>query len=266
MPSFLRDVLVRNVVISDEAIIELGDTLLERVAAHNQAVQDEEHKLTPVYIVRFDGRGYRTFSSEEAWRYYKGAGSVERVVLGAVSPLGIRTNQALGGQIDIVLDASPNSTSHIMIGGESKDWVEATFSAFEMALNRQKNIATAVVRTEWTALALQLLGVLVGVLLALWLATVTAPVIGGVEYPRAVAFAFWLLIYSNLWTYIQQRAIAGIGASFPNVRFNRSGDHWTQALIRKGMEAAGIAISLWALGWLTKWAATVISPLLTGTP
>lgn len=265
MPSFLRDVLVRNVVISDDAITELHSTFLERVAAHNHAVQDEEHKLTPVYVVRFDGRGYRTFSPEEAWRFYKGAGSVERVVLGAISPIGIRTNQTLGGQIDIVLDASPNATSHIMIGGESKDWVESTFSAFEMALNRRKNLTTAVVRTQWTALALQLLGVLVGVLLALWLAALTAPAIGELEYPRAVAFAFWLLIYSNLWTYLQQRAIAGIGALFPNVRFNRSGDHWTQALLRKGIEAAGIAISLWALGWLTKWASTVISPFLTGT-
>lgn len=265
MPSFLRDFLVRNVVISDEAISELHATFLERIAAHNQAVQDESHKLTPFYIVRFDGRGYRTFSVEEAWRFYRSARSVERIVLGAVSEMGIRSNNMLGGQIDIVLNAGSNTNSHVVIGGESKDWVEATFSALEMSLSQRRNLATAIVRTQLTALLLQIVGVIAGVLLALWLATLTAPVLEGMEYPRTVAFAFWLLIYSNLWTYIQQRALAGIGALFPNVRFSRSGDHWTQALLRKGVETAGIAIFLWILGWLTRWASSVISPFLTGS-
>jgi AcrR family transcriptional regulator len=265
MPSFLRDLMVRNVVISDEAIAELHATFLERITAHNQAVQDDKHKLTPFYIVRFDGRGYRTFSEGEAWRFYKSAGSVERLVLGAVSEMGLSSNNMLGGQIDIVLNAGSHTNSHVVIGGDSRDWVEATFSAFETALSRRRNLTTAVIRTQLTALVLQVLGVLVGVLLALWLAALTAPLLEGVEYPRAIAFAFWLLIYSNLWTYIQQRAIAGIWALFPNVRFNRSGDHWTHALLRKGLEAAGIGVSLWILGWLTKWASTVISPFLTGS-
>lgn len=110
---------------------------------------------------------------------------------------------------------------------------------------------------------LQLLGVLVGVLLGLWLASLSAPYLKEVEYPRAVSFAFWFLVYSNLWTYVQQRALDGIGALFPSVRFSRSGEHWTQTLLRKGLEASGVALFLWVFAWLTKWAASVIAPFLT---
>lgn len=264
MPSFLRDVFVRNVVINDEAIRELHATFLDRVAVHNQTIQDDDQRLTAQYIVRFDGRGYRTFSADEAWNFYKSAAFVERIVLQAESLIGVRTNHMWGGQIEIRLDTDRKGSSHIIVGGEVKDWVEATFSALEIVLNRRRNLATAFVRTPWTALVLQLLGVLVGILLALWLATLSAPLLKGVDYPRVVSFAFWFLVYSNLWTYLQQRALESIDDLFPNVRLSRSGDHWAHTLLRKGVEAAAVAIFLWALAWLTKWATTVIGPLLTG--
>lgn len=265
MPSFLRDVRVRNVVVSDDALRELHTSFMERIQAHNQVTQLEEQKLFAVYVVRFDGRGYRTFSVDEAWNYYKGANSVERVVLAAECQIGMKTNHMVGGQIEIRLDADRNGSSHIIVGGESKDWVEATFLALETSLNRRKNLATSLIRTPWSALLIQLLGVMVGVMLALWLATLSAPLLKGVDYPRAVAFAFWFLVYSNLWTYLQQRALEGIDQLFPNVRLSRSGEHWAHKLLRAGVKLAAIAILLWIFGWLTRWASSVLAPLLTGS-
>lgn len=263
MPNFIRDVIVRNVVLSDEAIQELNEALLQRVNAHNASTQDPERFLAPVYVVRFDNRGYRTLSSKEAWTYYTSAAKVERLVFQAECNLGRKTNLMFGEQIEIKLDSDRQATSHLIVGGDSKDWVEATFTALEAVLARRKNVATAVVRTQWMALVVQLMGVSVGLLLCLWLATLSAPYLKEVEYPRALSFAFWFLVYSNLWTYLQQRALAGIGTLFPNVRFNRKGEHWTQLLLRKGFELAGVAIFLWGLSWLTKWAASVIAPFVT---
>lgn len=263
MPSFIRDVAVRNVVINDEAIQELNTIVLQRVAAHNVSTPDAERRLTPSYVVRFDNRGYRTFSADEAWTYYKTAATVERVIFEVVGPMGLKTNHMVGEQIEIRLDSVGEANSRIMVGGDSKDWVEATFIALEAVLARRRHVATAVVRTQWMALVLQLIGVVAGVLLCMWLATLSAPYLKEVEYPRAVAFAFWFLVYSNLWAFIQQRALAGIGTLFPNVRFSREGEHWTQVWLRRGLEAMGIAIFLWALGWLTKWAAAVIAPFVT---
>lgn len=265
MPSFLRDVLIRNLVVNDDAITEIHSTFIERVAAHNQLIKDEDQKLNPIYIVRFDGRGYRTFSPDEAWSFYKSANSVERLVLQTESLAGIRNNYMFGGQIEIRLDTDNKGSSHLIVGGESKDWVEATFSALEAQLNRRRNLTTALIRTPWTILALQLIGVLAGILLALWLASLSAPFIKGVEYPRAVSFAFWFLVYNNLWTYLQQRAINAIETIFPNIRLSRSSEPLIQTILRKGLEAAAIALCLWALGWLTQWAASVIAPLLTTT-
>lgn len=263
MPSYLRDVTIRNVVINDEALKEIHATFLERVEAHNSNTQDEDHKLLRIYIVRFDGRGYRTYFHDEAWNFYKSASTVERIAIKAESPICMRTSQMVGAQIEIRLDTDSNNSSHILVGGESKDWVEATFSAFETALNRRKDLATSLVRTQSTALIVQLLGVMVGLLLALWLASISAPYLKGVDYPRAVSFGFWFLVFSNLWTYLQQRTLDFIGGLFPNVRLSRSGDHWTHKLIRKGVEAAAIAICIWLLALLSKWAVSVFAPLLT---
>lgn len=265
MPNFIRDVVVRNLIITDESLEALHTALLQRVNAHNVSTQDDQRKLIPQYVVRFDSRGYRTFSVEEAWGYYKGANVVERVLLHAQSALGVMSNNLHGEQIEIRLDADRKSTSHILVSGDSKDWVEATFSALETELNRQKSTMTAIVRTQWTALVVQILGVLTGILLVLWLATLSAPMLKDVEYPRAVSFAFWFLVYSNLWTYVYQRALDGIDKLFPNVRFSRAGEPWTEVLMRQGLEAAAIAAFLWLFAWLTKWAASVIGPYLTVT-
>lgn len=264
MPTFLRDLIINNLVINEEAISEINKLFLERISAHNQTTQDDEHKLIAIYIVRFDGRGYRTFSDVEAWDFYKCAKSVERIVIQAESPIGMRTNHMVGGQVEIRLDADRGGSSHIIVGGETKDWVETTFSTFENALNRHRSLSTALIRTHWATLIIQIVGVLTGILIALWLASISAPFIQGIEYPKAVSLAFWLLIYSNLWTYLQKQAIDAIYTIFPNVRFNRSSDHWAQVILRKGIETASIALFLWALAWLTKWASSVVSPLLTG--
>lgn len=265
MPGFIRDVIVSNVVLNDDAIKDLHAIFLQRVNAHNENTVEVDRKLSPTYIVRFDNRGYRTFSADEAWGYYKNAESVERLVLQAESLTHIRSNRVFGEHIEIKLDCERQAVSHIVVGGDSKDWVEATFMELEGVLDRQKNIATALVRTQWSALVVQLIGVFFGLLLCLWLSTLSAPYLKDVEYPRALSFAFWFLVYSNLWTYIQQRTLAGLGALFPNVRFSRAGEHWTQIALRKGLELSGIALSLWILGWLTKWAASVIGPLMTST-
>ena len=266
MPSFVRDVIIKNVVLDDDAIQELHKIVLQRVTVHNTSVQDSVRQLTPVYVVRFDNCGYRTLSADEAWDCYKSASTVERVVLQAESALGLRTNHMLGEQVEIRLDTDDSASSHLFIGGDSRDWVETTFAALEGVLIRRKSKTTAVIRTQWMVLALQLVGVFAGLLLCLWLASLTAAYLKDVEYPRALAFAFWFLVYNNLWAYIQRQALAELSKLFPNVRFARKGEHWAQALVRKGVEAAGVGVALWALAWLTKWAASVIAPFVSISP
>lgn len=262
MPNFLRDAVVRNLVVTEEALQQLNTVVIERVNAHNAATADADRQLSPVYTVRFDGRGYRSFSAQEAWGYFTQASKVERVVLQGESVVGFQSNRVVGSHVEIRLDQDRTGTSHISVGGDSRDWVEATFSALETWAQRQRNLPTVILRTPWTALAIQLLGIVVGIVLCLWLATISGTYLKGVEYPRAVAFAFWFLVYSNLWGYLQQQALIGIGALFPNIRFSRKGDHWSQALLRKAAEAAGIALALWVLSYLTRWATSVLAPVI----
>lgn len=265
MASFLRDVAIQNVVMTEDAIQELNQVFRQRIDLHNRSLGQDgaDRTLVHWYIVRFDGRGYRSLSAEEAWGDYKRAQHVERVVMQAVCQQHNATNNLMGEHLEIRLDAGASTSSHIIVGGEDRDWVEGTFGALETVLRRYRDRATSLIRKPWTALVLQLLGVLVGLLLSLWLSILTAPMLKGMEYPRAVAFGLWLLVYSNLWTFLQGQAEAGIEALFPNVRFSRGGDHWVQAFMREGVKTVGIAVLLYLFGKLSVWVSTLVIPLVT---
>ncbi|WP_431104346.1 hypothetical protein [Roseateles noduli] len=265
MASFLRDVAIKNVVMTEDAIQELNQVFTERIQSHNRSLrqEDSDRELLHWYIVRFDGRGYRSLSAQEAWGDYKRAQNVERVVMQAVCKRHNATNNLVGEHLDIRLDAGANTTSHIIVGGEDRDWVESTFGALETVLRRHRDAATAVIRMPWTGLLLQFLGVIVGLLLALWLSVLTAPLLKGMEYPRAVAFGLWFLAYSNLWTFLQRQAMDGIEALFPNVRFSRGGDHWVQSFMREGVKTVGVAVLLYLFGKLSVWVSTLVIPLVT---
>ncbi|MCI5070141.1 hypothetical protein [Acidovorax sp.] len=262
MPSYVKDTQLRNLVITDDCLKELDNVLQERVHTLNDQPQADSDLLISSYVVRFDSLGYRTYSWDEAWSNYQGAAKVERVVLAATSLSGQSTNFEKGARIELRLDKDAKGSSHLIVSGDNKDWVNTSFSTLESVLKRRRDLATMIVRTQWTILVLQLGGVFAGILLAIWLATKTAPILQGIEYPRATSFAFWLLVFSNMWPHLQQRLHAGLDALFPNVRFSRKGDHWVQTLIREGARATGIAVALWIFTWLTKWMMSVVGPFV----
>lgn len=232
-------------------------------AAHNTNLQpNDDQFLFPIYTVRFDSRGYRTFDVNEAWMYYTSAGTVERVVVQADSVASISSGRERGSFIEVRLDTE-GMGSHIQVGGGSKDWVEAGFGALSEWVARHKDMSTSVIRTGLTPLLIQLAGVAAAVLICLWLATVIGAYLKGVEYPRVVAFALCFLIFGNIWTYAQPVLLRAVMRVFPNVRFSRKNDHPGQWLIRKLLEAVGIAFAVWVLGLGVKWATAVVAPMLS---
>jgi hypothetical protein len=262
MPNFVRDLTLSNLDINNDALKELHTAFAQRISVLNQSTDVLDNQLVAIYIVRFDNRGYRTFSQDEAWQFYTAAIKVERVVLLAECPVGVQSNNRFGSQIEIRLDCDRNDNSHLIVGGDSRDWVESTFAALENVLMRRRSFATRVVRSKWMVLFVQLAGVAFGVLLCLWLATVSAPYLKNVEFPRALAFAFWFLIYSNLWTYLQQLTQNALGRLFPNIRLNRDGEHWTKLTFVKVIEIGGVALFLWGFGLLANWAVSVVAPYI----
>lgn len=262
MPGFLREVLIHDVVIDDDSIRELDRIFQARVAQHNAEVTDDDRKLVFWYIVRFDNRGYRALNAEDAWAFYKGAHKVEGVVFHAESPLAKKTGGVLGTQLDICLDSTGNRISGLSVAADQRDWVESTFGEFEVVLRRRQDLVTKLVRGPTSSVLVQISGLVLGVLLSLWAATLSAPFLTGLDYPRVVAFGFWFIVFSNLWGTCQAALMTWIYRLFPNVRFATSSEPWPHKLLREGARASGIAVGLWVLGWLTKWAASIIGPFL----
>jgi hypothetical protein len=263
MPGFIQDMSIRNLVIKDEALQQLRAIIDERVKAHNAPLQaNDEQSLVPIYTVRFDNRGYRTFDVAEAWTYYTSADKVERVVVQADSIASISSARERGSFIEVRLDIE-GMGSHIQVGGVSKDWVEAGFGALSEWSARHKDLPTTVIRTGLTPLLIQLAGLGAMVLVSLWLAAILGVHLQGVEYPRVIAFALAFLVLSNIWTYAQPVLLRAVLRTFPNVRFSRKGEHLGQWLLRKLIEAVGIAFAFWVLGLGVKWATAVVAPMLS---
>ena len=262
MQNYLRDMRIRNVVITDEALTDLNAALVKHAAAIHNTPSDNPQRLVPVYIVRFDSRGYRFFNAEEAVACYKNAKHVERVVLGAQSASSLQGSAQQSDQIEVWLDSDDNANSRVVVTGHSKQWVEEAFADLERVIARHGDLLTACIRTKGVDMVVQLAGFFGGMLAAVWLATLVAPALKALEYPTAAAFALFFIVWSSVWPYLHPQLLAGISRAFPSVRFSRrGGEHLGTTLAKSASKWVASAVLIGCLGILSDCTNRVIGTL-----
>jgi len=221
MGQFLRDQKVTNVTIDEATLDRLNDVFLARVATHNAGVPEGPKHVVHFYVIRFDQKGYRFVDFADVKKHFRDAGDVERVIYTMDSGENRQTQSLSGGHFELRLDAKDANSCWLTVTADNKDWVEATFSEVADILAGQRNWSRYV-RTQWTGLLIQVVGVAIGFLLSLWAALKISPRLT-IDNAFVIAFFFALLIYSNIWSYINAQIVKVIDFSFPNVRFKRAG-------------------------------------------
>ena len=259
MARFLRDELVSNSTIDSEALSQLvvvftnlGTSMPEFVASEGQETRD----VHLFYTIRFDEKGYRVFDKEELLGYFEQASKVDRIFFNLGSGESIRTNGVLGSALELRLDKDENANSYLTVTSDDENWVNSSFSAVKEAIAKYKN-KNYLVRNPWVELILQLLGLFLGFAISLWAASNMAPSLA-IENAFLISFLLVLLIFSNLWTPINQKLHRFIHTAFPTIRFYRPARdrlHWLYQAIVGGVV---VAATIYLLGLIFSYVGEIL--------
>lgn len=249
MAHYLRDQHIQNVSIDAEALIQINNVFAERF----RQLQTELGEATPqgakaffTYIIRFDGKGYRVFSLDELMGYFNQAKEVERLIFTVESGDALSSGRNVGAYLELCLDTKEPSRCVLVASSDNKDWAEASFATVHefLAKCRTRN---GIARSPWTSFAVQILGVVIGFIVSLWLSFKAAPNLK-IENAFVIAFLFIFLIFSNIWGYLIQAILGFITKLFPNIQFIRPAKAQLHWLLQTFVGSAAFAIAVYFLG------------------
>lgn len=234
MARFLRDEQLSNLTLTADRLIQLEQVFRSRYQLTPELVNDNDNpKAYMFYVIRFDNKGYRVFSLDELLSYFNQADMVERVIFTIETDDSLQTNRETGSYLELRLDSLTSSNCYLVVSSEDADWSDASFSGVKEVIDKCKN-KHGLARGAWSELLVQLGGVFAGFLLSLWAAIEISPYID-IDNSFLITFLFVLLVFSNLWNYLNQKILSLVNALFPSVKFyrpDRDRLHWLlQAVI-----------------------------------
>lgn len=264
MAKFLRDEFLKNITITEEILKLINDFLTERETSNNEilaAPGSDDQGLLLTYVIRFDNRGYTLVKFLDVLKYYTQAADVERVVFLLDSNLSEKTNNKQGDRFEFRLDSKNPNNSIISVSSDDRETVDTIFNGLMEIIAKCQN-RNDLVRSTWSLLLVQVLGVAAGFVISLIAGIKIAPYLK-IENAFILSFLFTFLIFSNAWGFIHQQIIRFLEYSFPNVRFSRKdkkGFHWlAQALV------AGVilAISLFLINYTFDWVGRIFGQYIS---
>lgn len=249
MAFYIRDQYVQNLSVNVEALSQINNVFNERFRQLKAELSAAEKTAFFTYIIRFDNKGYRVFGLDELLRYFNQAHKVERVIFTIESDDALGSGRHTGAYLELCLDSQDPARCVLVSSSDTKDWAEASFAAVHEVLVKHKT-RNGLARSPWTNLLVQLLGVAIGFIISIWLAFKVSPNVR-VENGFVLTFLFILLVFSNIWGYLNQMLLAQVGRLFPNIDFIRPQKaqlHWLlQAIV--GSAAFGSVVYLMGIGF-----------------
>lgn len=249
MAHYLRDQHIQNVSIDADALVQLNNIFGERFRQLQAELLEAKAQNTNAfftYIIRFDGKGYRVFSLDELMGYFNQAKEVERLIFTVESGDALSSSRGFGAYLELCLDTKEPSRCVLVSSSDNKDWAEASFAAVHefLAKCHTKN---GIARSPWTNFGIQILGVVIGFIVSLWLSFKTAPNLK-IENAFVIAFLFIFLIFSNIWGYLVQAVLGFIARLFPSIQFIRPAKAQLHWLLQAIVGSTAFAIALYFLG------------------
>lgn len=241
MAQFFRDEQLANITIDQNAIEQIFATLENRRSTMPEQgnLMQESSASFLFTIIRFDNKGHHVFTLSELLNYFHQAKYVERIIFILESAASVSSNRAVGSYLEVRFDHSAPKTCFLSVASDNNDWVESSFSAVIEALGSFKN-RNRWAQSIWTQFIVQVAGVFTGFLISLWVATSISPHLA-IENAFIISFLFVLLIFSNLWTYLNQLVLLYVNRVFPSIKFYRQGKdrmHWLSEAIVGGIVVA----------------------------
>ncbi|MEX2260090.1 MAG: hypothetical protein WD672_15415 [Woeseia sp.] len=265
MARFWRDEQLASVKIREDTLrllYDIFETRRNTVPEGHEAAGRPAELVFLHGIIRFDGKGIRFFSLDDLLTYFRQAHEVERIALIIECASAISSSRTTGTFMELKLDASEPTNNWLTVSSDDGNWTDASFAAVKEVLNRCRT-RNHFARSAWANFASQLIGIIAVFLLSLIAAVRMAPLIQ-IEGAFFITFLFVLLVFSNLWGYINSLLIRAMNRTFPNVHFDRpQQDRWLW--LRQGLVIGVVfAVSLFLLDKLLQYVATEVGIILGG--
>lgn len=251
MAKFLRDQQFQNLNIDENLLRQLVSTFQRLLIGNPEYVQNDQNNVNGLVIItiRFDEKGYRTFTIAEVLEYFNQAKVIERVILEIATQSSVNSNRNIGSYIDLRFDNI--SPSFLTISSDYEAWVNEAFSSITYLLTNSKN-KYGLIRNEWIGLLIQIFGVFIGFLISLSAAVKISPYIIDSPYFKndssfLIIFFFVFLIFSNFWTQISPILKKTLNRLFPAFRFQRKGKDQLQWFYQSIVGGIVVAIILFLI-------------------
>ncbi len=236
MARFLRDIRVSNIQITESTIKQISENFTTRAKALRNIYANEKQvnlEMFLTFILRFDDKGHRFFSLDELLIEFQRAKVIERLIITVETGESLATNRGVGEHLELRLDKHDPNNCYLSVSSDNSDWVDASFSSTQEILLKCKT-RNGIARSVLSTLSIQLLGVIVGFGLSIWVAERVSQNLN-IQNSFVISFLFSLLIFSNAWFYINGVVLRYINGIFPNIEFQRDGkdrfDWFMQAII-----------------------------------
>ena len=213
MSAFLRDETLSNVSFNEDALKKINESLLEVDGG-------KEEELSPSYVIRFENKGIRFSDFDNMLKHFKNAKNVERVVFYLNSSKSRNSNLLEGKSIELRLDSGNIYNCMLIVQDDDFKWVNANFLKIQEVLKGYKN-KNWLIRNGFTSFMVQIVGVVLGLLICLWAAIKVTPLLA-IQNAFAFAFIAFLILFSNIWTYIYSIIMKSIDYIWPNLLFKES--------------------------------------------
>ena len=261
MATFLRDIRISNITLDERTLSELFEVCARRGEALPASPNDEKENSFVYGVIRFDGKGYRVFSSDELLQYFHSAKTVERIILAFQTSIAVSSNNVVGSFIELRFDGTDPNLCYLQISSDNSDWADASFSIMEESIRKLRN-KHGWSRSQWFGLLLQLSGVLAGFTISLWAAAIISPRIP-VENVFVIIFLFVLLLFSNTWDYLRSVISKSVESLFPNIEFYRPDKHRYRWLTQTIIGGVVVAIILFVLHQVFQYVGEELSRVFT---
>ncbi len=255
MAQYLRDLSIENLRITEERIRQL-----HRIFSLREATLNDENNplLSAVFscIIRFDNKGYRTYDPDTLIAHYQEATKIERVIFTLVS-VNVSPEEAV--KMELWLDTRQNANSYFTVESNDNDWVNSSYNTISELIPNYK-FWYWWLRTPFTSLIIQLVGVAVIFLASIAIANEVAPNLD-IKEPFFLSFLFVLLVLSNFWGYINQWVLGVLSKMLPNIDFKQTDKiNWSDKIEKGGYALLGL-LGLWIIGTIAKYGLDVIASL-----
>ncbi len=220
MSQYLRDETLKNLNLSETSLQELNTALLKFRDEENAGINNDNANpkfLLMTYTIRFDNKGFKLYEFDKAMEYFSSSKEVERFIFQLSSMEYSTFLKSRGKGIEIRFDAKLPNNCFMVVDDDNQGWSDCAFLTLKEIIQKYAN-KNHIVRNALVVSSIQILGVLAGVLVSLWIASKTSPKLN-IPYPYGIAFIVSLIIFSNIWVYLYPYLLRIVNIYWPNLSF-----------------------------------------------